>query len=115
MGCAATLRLSVKSVTAIMLFYWWMKLMEDTCILEQRAVPTEKDFVPLKDAAGRVCASSIIPYPPGIPIVCPGEVIDEDVIEYIRERREAGEKVIGLTAEGTICVGRQKQNTAMSK
>ena len=86
-----------------------------TRILEQRAVPAEKVFVPLKDAAGRVCASSIIPYPPGIPIVCPGEVIDEDVIEYIRERREAGEKVIGLTAEGTICVGRQKQNTAMSK
>ena len=86
-----------------------------TRILEQRAVPTEKDFVPLKDAAGRVCASSIIPYPPGIPIVCPGEVIDEDVIEYIRERREAGEKVIGLTAEGTICVGRQKRDPAMSK
>ena len=77
-----------------------------TRILEQRAVPAEKVFVPLKDAAGRVCASSIIPYPPGIPIVCPGEVIDEDVIEYIRERREAGEKVIGLTAEGTVCVGK---------
>ena len=86
-----------------------------TRILEQRAVPVEKVFVPLKEAAGRVCASSIIPYPPGIPIVCPGEVIDEDVLEYIRERREAGEKVIGLTAEGTVCVGRQKQDTAMSK
>ena len=86
-----------------------------TRILEQRAVPVEKVFVPLKEAAGRVCASSIIPYPPGIPIVCPGEVIDEDVLEYIRERREAGEKVIGLTAEGTVCVGKQKQDTAMSK
>lgn len=86
-----------------------------TRILEQRAVPTEKVFVPLKDAAGRVCASSIIPYPPGIPIVCPGEVIDEDVIEYIRERREAGEKVIGLTAEGTVCVGKQKQDADMNK
>ena len=86
-----------------------------TRVLEQRAVPAEKDFVPLKDAAGRVCASSIIPYPPGIPIVCPGEVIDEDVIEYIRERREAGEKVIGLTAEGTVCVGKQKQDADMNK
>ena len=77
-----------------------------TRVLQQRAVPAEKEFVPLKEAAGRVCASSIIPYPPGIPIVCPGEVIDEDVIEYIKERREAGEKVIGLTAEGTVCVGK---------
>ena len=77
-----------------------------TRVLEQRAVPTEKEFVTLKEAEGRVCASSIIPYPPGIPIVCPGEVIDEDVIDYIKERREAGEKVIGLTAEGTVCVGK---------
>ena len=75
--------------------------------VEKRAVPVEKDFVPVDEAAGRVCASSIIPYPPGIPIVCPGEVIDEDVIEYVKTRREAGEKVIGLTAEGTVCVGRQ--------
>lgn len=86
-----------------------------TRILEQRAVPVEKVFVPLKEAAGRVCASSIIPYPPGIPIVCPGEVIDEDVLEYIRERREAGEKVIGLTAEGTVCVGKQKKDADMRK
>ena len=86
-----------------------------TRILEQRAVPVEKEFVPLKEAAGRVCASSIIPYPPGIPIVCPGEVIDEDVLEYIRERREAGEKVIGLTAEGTVCVGKQKKDADMRK
>ena len=86
-----------------------------TRILEQRAVPVEKVFVPLKEAAGRVCASSIIPYPPGIPIVCPGEVIDEDVLEYRRERREAGEKVIGLTAEGTVCVGKQKKDADMRK
>ena len=77
-----------------------------TRVLQQRAVPAEKEFVPLKEAGGRVCASSLIPYPPGIPIACPGEVIDEDVIKYIKERREAGEKVIGLTAEGTVCVGK---------
>lgn len=78
-----------------------------TRTLKQMAVPAEKAFVHLKETAGRVCASSIIPYPPGIPIVCPGEVIDEDVIEYINERRKAGEKVIGLTAEGKVCVGKQ--------
>ena len=77
-----------------------------TRVLQQRAVPAEKEFVPLKEAGGRVCASSLIPYPPGIPIAWPGEVIDEDVIKYIKERREAGEKVIGLTAEGTVCVGK---------
>lgn len=77
-----------------------------TRVLQQRDVPAEKEFVPLKEAEGRVCASSLIPYPPGIPIACPGEVIDEDVIKYIKERRKAGEKVIGLTPEGTVCVGK---------
>lgn len=78
-----------------------------TRVLEKKAVPVEKEFVLIDEAAGRVCGSSIIPYPPGIPIVCPGEVIDEAVIEYVKARRGAGEKVIGLTAEDTVCVGRQ--------
>ena len=34
------------------------------------------------------------------------KVIDEDIIEYVKERRDAGEKVIGLTAAGTVCVGK---------
>lgn len=78
-----------------------------TRVLEKKAVPVEKEFVLIDEAAGRVCGSSIIPYPPGIPIVCPGEVIDEAVIEYVKARRGTGEKVIGLTAEDTVCVGRQ--------
>ena len=78
-----------------------------TRVLEKKAVPVEKEFVLIDEAAGRVCGSSIITYPPGIPIVCPGEVIDEAVIEYVKARRGAGEKVIGLTAEDTVCVGRQ--------
>ena len=35
------------------------------------------------EAKGRVCASYIWAYPPGVPIIAPGEIIDEDVIEYI--------------------------------
>ena len=78
-----------------------------TKVLEQREIPKEKEFVQLSEAAGRVCASSLIPYPPGIPIACPGEVIDEDVIEYIKKSRKADEKVIGLTSDNTVCVGKQ--------
>ena len=73
--------------------------------LEHRAVPRTKIFVPLEEAEGRVCAASIIPYPPGIPMACPGDVIDRDVIEYVKARREAHEKVIGVNADGTVMVG----------
>ena len=78
-------------------------------VLEARfelcAVPSKKERVPLTEGAGRICASSIIPYPPGIPFICPGERITDEVITYIAALREAGEKVIGVNAEGEIIVG----------
>ena len=78
-------------------------------VLEARfelcAVPSKKERIPLEMGAGRICASSIIPYPPGIPFICPGERITDEVITYIAALREAGEKVIGVNAEGEIIVG----------
>lgn len=73
--------------------------------LELHQVPVKKIRVPLLESAGRICASSIIPYPPGIPFVCPGEKLDEEVILYIKNLRESGEKVIGVTENGEITVG----------
>ncbi|MBR5516425.1 MAG: aminotransferase class V-fold PLP-dependent enzyme [Firmicutes bacterium] len=74
--------------------------------LQWKGVPVKKEAVHVEEAEGRVCAMSIIPYPPGIPIACPGEVLDKELLEYIKERRLAGEKVIGLSEELTIQVGK---------
>lgn len=68
-------------------------------------VPRKKQRVPLEAAEGMVCASSIIPYPPGIPLICPGETLEKEDIQYIRNLREAGEKVIGVNDEGQVTVG----------
>ena len=68
-------------------------------------MPADKELVPLDGAAGRICASSIIPYPPGIPFVCPGEEITEEMITYIKALRDGGEKVIGLTDKSEVIVG----------
>ena len=70
-------------------------------------VPKYKEFVKLEDAAGRVCAGSIIPYPPGIPFVCPGEEISGETCAYIKALRDAGEKVIGVNDKGQVLVGRE--------
>lgn len=51
-----------------------------------------------------MCASSVIPYPPGIPLICPGEVIGSEEIEYIKYLRKEGEKVIGVDEEGKILI-----------
>lgn len=68
-------------------------------------IPIHKEMVPLDEAAGRICASSLIPYPPGIPLVCPGEEITEDMISYVKALRNDGEKVMGITDQGDVVVG----------
>jgi len=74
--------------------------------LELTPIPQEKVRIPLSEGAGRICASSIIPYPPGIPFVCPGERLTQEVVDYITNLRASGEKVIGVNAEGEITVGK---------
>ena len=69
-------------------------------------IPVDKELVPLDEAAGRICASSIIPYPPGIPFVCPGEEITEEMIAYVKALRDDSEKVIGLTDKSEVIVGK---------
>lgn len=68
-------------------------------------IPKNKIRVPLLDAEGLICASSVIPYPPGIPLVCPGEKFDKETLIYIKTLRENKEKVIGVNALGEVLVG----------
>lgn len=72
---------------------------------ELEGIPEVKRSVVLEKAVGKICAASIIPYPPGIPLICPGERIGYEEVEYIKHLREEGEKVIGVDEEGKILVG----------
>jgi arginine decarboxylase len=51
------------------------------------------ETVPLRQAAGRVAAEAITPYPPGIPLVMPGERLDDDVIGLLCALRDAGNPI----------------------
>src|SRR3954452_16720237 len=46
--------------------------------------------VPVEQAAGRIGAEVISPYPPGVPVITPGEVINEEVLAYLATGVEAG-------------------------
>lgn len=74
---------------------------------EMVAVPKKKRRILLAQSEGLICASSIIPYPPGIPLICPGERITAEAIAYIRYLRRMGEKVIGVNEYGEIIVGHE--------
>ncbi|SFJ05754.1 aminotransferase class I/II-fold pyridoxal phosphate-dependent enzyme [Thermoflavimicrobium dichotomicum] len=56
---------------------------------------SETISVPLKEAAGRIIAEFIMIYPPGIPVLQPGERITPTNIQYILEHIEAGLPVQG--------------------
>jgi arginine/lysine/ornithine decarboxylase len=49
-----------------------------------------KKRVPLEEAVGCIAAEAVIPYPPGIPLVLPGERMTEQVIDEIKKLRNAG-------------------------
>lgn len=55
----------------------------------------DTEIVPFKESAGRIIAEFIYVYPPGIPILLPGEVISQDNIDYIVEHVEVGLPVKG--------------------
>jgi len=64
----------------------------------------EKARVPLGKASGRISLDMLTPYPPGIPVVCPGEVITEDVVDYLHCILTSGGKVNGLDGSLRVCV-----------
>jgi spermidine synthase len=49
-----------------------------------------KNLVHIKDAAGLISGESIMIYPPGIPLVIPGEMITEDMIQHYLYLRDEG-------------------------
>lgn len=61
----------------------------------RQAFNSSKTSISLKDSVGRISGEFLMAYPPGIPILCPGEIISKDIIEYTEELKAAGLYVQG--------------------
>ena len=61
----------------------------------RKAFYADKVSVPLEESAGKVCTEFVMCYPPGIPILAPGELITPEIIEYIRYAKEKGCQMTG--------------------
>ncbi len=75
-----------------------------SCMPLARAFHSEWETIPLGEAMGRAAADFISLYPPGSPIVAPGEVLDETVIKQIEEYRRTGLNVQGVSEKDEIVV-----------
>jgi arginine/lysine/ornithine decarboxylase len=65
------------------------------CVSPQDAFYAEKESLPLEKTSGRVCSEFLMCYPPGIPILAPGEGITDEILGYIDYAREKGCSLTG--------------------
>lgn len=61
----------------------------------QKAFYADKEQIPIAQSANRVCSEFVMCYPPGIPILAPGELITPQIIEYISYAKEKGCTLLG--------------------
>ena len=56
----------------------------------QKAFYSEKKSVSIREAEGKISGEFVMCYPPGIPILAPGELITKEIAEYILYAKEKG-------------------------
>lgn len=83
-----------------------------TAVDPRTAFFAPKERIPFERAAGRIAAEQIMFYPPGIPILAPGDQITAAAIAYIRAMQRVGRKVVGPedTALATAKVLKETDN-----
>ncbi|MCD8067873.1 MAG: hypothetical protein LUE87_03070 [Lachnospiraceae bacterium] len=60
-------------------------------------------FCPLEECAGKISVEFVYQYPPGIPLIVPGEVWDEDLLRRAKEKKASGCEILGIIEKcGTI-------------
>ncbi len=67
----------------------------DVVLPPQVAFYSEKVSMPLEESIGQVCGEFAMCYPPGIPILAPGERITKEVVAYIKYAKEKGCSLTG--------------------
>jgi Arginine/lysine/ornithine decarboxylases len=55
----------------------------------------KEEMIPIKETNGRICTEFVMCYPPGIPILAPGERITQEIIDYILYAKEKGCSITG--------------------
>lgn len=82
---------------------------EKYCSISKAFSMTGK-YQTLDDAIGMVCLDSLGIYPPGIPIILPGEIISSPAVKYIKQAQEHGAYIFGEFYNKISCISRQSMN-----
>ena len=68
----------------------------EVVVSPQKAFYAEKESLPMEKTAGRISGEFVMCYPPGIPILAPGEKVTEEIVEYILYARNKGCSMQGM-------------------
>jgi arginine/lysine/ornithine decarboxylase len=77
---------------------WQMPLPALACS-PQTAFYAAKETVSWQQARDRISAVSVCPYPPGIPLLIPGEVISTEAISYLQQVQGSGGTIVGCSSD----------------
>ncbi len=67
----------------------------EVVVSPQKAFYAEKISLPLMETEGKICSEFVMCYPPGIPILAPGERISKDILKYIEYAKIKGCNMTG--------------------
>jgi arginine/lysine/ornithine decarboxylase len=71
----------------------------EAALLPYEVMERKKKMIGINEAEGKICASAVVPYPPGIPILNPGEIIDIASINMIKYYLDCVVTVLGIEDE----------------
>jgi arginine decarboxylase len=65
----------------------------ETAMTPREAFFSPRETVRADDAGGRIAAEMVVPYPPGIPAIAPGEVVARTLVDALREAAAGGTRL----------------------
>lgn len=81
-----------------------MKKLPQKAMEPREAFISRGEWVPLKHAEGRIVKKALVPYPPGVPLLTPGEMVENEDIGVIKRLIEAGCSMQGIDNNNRIYV-----------
>lgn len=64
-------------------------------LIPREAFYGSKYSVPINESVGLISGEFLMAYPPGIPVLCPGEIITSEIVKYVKQLKDAGLYVQG--------------------
>jgi arginine decarboxylase len=86
--------------------YEWLNRTPDLALAPREVARRRRVWMPIAAAAGEIAAGMVTPYPPGVPLVYPGQRLDPELLAHLAVLHQSGYETHGISANGEIAVVR---------